>query len=484
MTNFETKTKLMPHQVDAVNKLLPTRIGGCFAEMGTGKTRIIIELVKLRQHKIDKVVYFCPVSLKETVRQQLFIHTDLTAADIYVFDDKTTEQNVPETSWYIIGIESMSSSSRVVLTANKLITENTFVILDESSYIKGHRSLRTERITEISKRARYRSILTGTPLSQGVVDLFSQMRFLSPKILGYNSFYSFAANHLEYSEKFPGMIVRAHNTEYLAAKIKPYVYQITKEECLTLPKKLYETRYFWMTEEQDRWYSYIKNQILDEWEMAEDPDFSSIMIFRLFSSLQQVVSGFWNERLDKIQRRKKREDKRYKFHEFDNPRLEVLDDIIRDIPKDDKIIIFCKFQYDLDSIQKMLTEQFGIDSVAIFCGKLSEKERNEQIAKFKSESRFFIINQASGGHGLTLNEAHYVIFYNNGFKYSERLQAEDRCHRIGQEYPVTYIDIECRCGIDERISKALSKKGNAVAEFRHEVEKVKKDRIKELIKAL
>jgi len=239
-----------------------------------------------------------------------------------------------------------------------------------------------------------------------------------------------------------------------------------------------------MTEEQDRWYSYIKNQILDEWEMAEDPDFSSIMIFRLFSSLQQVVSGFWNERLDKIQRRKKREDKRYKFHEFDNPRLEVLDDIIRDIPKDDKIIIFCKFQYDLDSIQKMLTEQFGIDSVAIFCGKLSEKERNEQIAKFKSESRFFIINQASGGHGLTLNEAHYVIFYNNGFKYSERLQAEDRCHRIGQEYPVTYIDIECRCGIDERISKALSKKGNAVAEFRHEVEKVKKDRIKELIKAL
>jgi SNF2 family DNA or RNA helicase len=482
--NFETKTKLMPHQVDAVNKLLPTRIGGLFAEMGTGKTRMVIELVKLRQHKIDKVVYFCPVSLKETVRQQLFTHTNLIDEDIYVFNDKTNEHNIPQVFWYIIGIESMSSSSRVVMTANKLITENTFVILDESSYIKGHRSLRTERITEISKRARYRSILTGTPLSQGVVDLFSQMRFLSPKILGYNSFYSFAANHLEYSERFPGMIVRAHNTEYLAAKIKPYVYQVTKEECLTLPKKLYETRYFWMTEEQDRWYSYIKNQILDEWEMAEDPDFSSIMIFRLFSSLQQVVSGFWSERLDKIQRRKKREDKRFKFHEFDNPRLEVLNDIIRDIPKDDKIIIFCKFQYDLDSIQKMLTEQFGADSIAIFCGKLSEQERNEQIAKFKSKSRFFVINQASGGHGLTLNEAHYVIFYNNGFKYSERLQAEDRCHRIGQKYPVTYIDIECRCGIDERISKALAKKGNVVAEFRREVEKVKKDRIRELIKAL
>lgn len=474
----------MPHQLEAVNKLLPTRISGCFAEMGTGKTRIIIELVKLRHHKIDKVVYFCPVSLKETVLQQLFTHTDLPINDVYVFNDKTNERNIPEASWYIIGIESMSSSFRVVAAVNKLITENTFVIVDESSYIKGHRSLRTERITEISKRARYRTILTGTPLSQGVIDLFSQMRFLSPKILGYNSFYSFAANHLEYSDKFPGMIVRAHNTEYLAAKIKPYVYQITKEECLTLPKKLYETRYFWMTEEQERWYERIKYDILCQWELSNDPDFSSVMIFRLFSSLQQVVSGFWNERLDKIERRKKREDKRYKFHEFDNPRLVTLDEVIEDIPKDEKIIIFCKFQYDLDSIQKMLVKQFGQDAVAIFCGKSSEQERNRQIAKFKSESRFFIVNQASGGHGLTLNEAHYVIFYNNGFKYSERLQAEDRCHRIGQEYPVTYIDIECCCGIDERISKALAKKSNVVNEFRQEVEKVKKDRIKELIKAL
>lgn len=153
-------------------------------EMGTGKSRTAIELVARRLPRIDRVIWFCPVSLKETVRQEILKHTDCAPADIHVFSDRTNERNVPPALWHIVGIESMSLSDRVTLAVNKLITSRTFVILDESSYIKGHRAKRTMRITELSKRARYRLILTGTPLSQGVVDLFAQMRFLSPKILG------------------------------------------------------------------------------------------------------------------------------------------------------------------------------------------------------------------------------------------------------------------------------------------------------------
>ncbi|MDD4422309.1 MAG: C-terminal helicase domain-containing protein, partial [Eubacteriales bacterium] len=89
--------------------------------------------------------------------------------------------------------------------------------------------------------------------------------------------------------------------------------------------------------------------------------------------------------------------------------------------------------------------------VALFTGKTPVKRRNKEVKRFRNDARFFLTTQSCGGHGLTLNEAHYVIFYNNGFKYSERMQAEDRCHRIGQEHPVTYIDICCACGIDERI---------------------------------
>lgn len=475
MRSFVTTTKLMPHQVAAVNKILPTRTGALFAEMGTGKTRMAFELVARRQGKFDHVVYFCPVSLKETVRREILKHTDCTDADIYVFGDRTNETNLPRVMWYVIGIESMSSSDRVVLATGKLITTRTFVILDESSYIKGAYSMRTMRITRLSEKARYRLILTGTPLSQGVVDLFAQMRFLSPKILGYESFYSFAANHLEYSEKYPGMIVRSHNTGYLAAKVQPYVYQVTKDECLDLPPKLYETRYFSMTEEQWGYYELAKEEIL--MSLADD-DIDSIAIFRLFSALQSITCGFWNRRIKK--------GLEYQHLEFGHNRIDTLIDVIRDIPDREKVVIWGKYKVDIERIRESLEEAFGEGCVATFYGALSEQKRGQQVERFRDTARFFLATQSCGGHGLTLNESHYVIFYNNAFKYSERLQAEDRCHRIGQDCPVTYIDIHCSCSIDDRISDALAKKGSVVAEFKCEVDRVKdkKGALRKLVKSL
>lgn len=473
MRNFATKTNLLPHQVAAVDKMLPTRVGALFMDMGTGKSRTAIELAKIRSGKLDKVVWFCPVSLKETVQQEILKHTN--CRDIHVFDDKTSERNIPKARWYVVGIESMSSSNRVVATVNKLITDRTKVICDESSYIKGHRAKRTERITHISSRAKYRLALTGTPLSQGVVDLFAQMRFLSPQILGYSSFYSFAANHLEYSDKYPGMIVRAHNLEYLAAKIQPYVYQVTKNECLDLPDKLHSYRTFYMTDEQIDWYEYVKADILSELDRYnyDDQWFTSIAIFRMFTALQQVASGFLNWDGER--------------HTFRNERPAMLVDVLRSLPEGEKAIIFCKFQYDVDTIREALSKEFGKDAVASFDGRDRDRRRSDSVERFRNDARFLVVTQSTGGHGFNFQDvARYAIFYNNGFKYSERLQAEDRIHRIGQMSKVTYIDLYCRCGIEERIERAMSKKGNAVRQFRNEVDKVKgkKAKLKDLIKAL
>jgi SNF2 family DNA or RNA helicase len=469
MKAFATRTELMSHQVAAVEKIRPVCVSGLFMEMGTGKTRAAIEAAKIRAAKIDRVIWYCPVALKETIRREILKHTD--CEDVYVFDDKTTMSNIPPARWYIVGIESMSSSARVIATANALTTDKTMIILDESSYIKGHNSLRTQRITFISERAKYRLILTGTPLSQGVVDLYSQMKFLSPKILGYSSFYSFAANHLEYSEKFPGMIVRAHNIPYIAAKIQPYVYQVTKAECLDLPSKSYEKRWVSMTWQQREWYEIAKEEILSD--MLDDRDeFSSIAIYRLFTALQCIASGFWNRKGSLI--------------EIPCNRPDAMIAVAREVPQDAKIVIFAKFQYDIKAVRAALEADFGPGCVAEFHGGLTEKHKEQELQRFRSDARFFLATQSSGGHGLTLNEAHYVIFYNNGFKYSERLQAEDRCHRIGQESKVTYIDIICNRSIDERIQDALCKKGNAVSAFKDAVDRVKdkKANVKEMIKSL
>ncbi len=458
----------MAHQRDAVAKVLPSRVGALFMDMGTGKSRTTIELANLRAGKVDKVVWFAPVSLKLSVAEEIRKHTDCT--DIYVFDDKTSANNLPTVRWYVVGIESMSASSRVVNAVNQLITEQTMVILDESSYIKGHNSKRTERLTFICARAKYRLILTGTPLSQGVVDLFAQMRFLSPKILGYNSFYSFAANHLEYSDRFPGMIVQAHNTEWLAAKINPYTYQVRKEDCVDLPPKHYSTRWCYLTMEQSYAYQQIKYEFL---ESVDPDDWDSYKLFQLFSHLQQVISGYYRER-------KKKE---WIMHEYQNDRPDLLAEIISEIPADEQVIIWAKYMYDINQICRVLDD----DSYVLYTGKQNEKQREAAKQKFKAgNARFFVATPSSGGHGLTLNEASTVIFYDNSFKYAERIQAEDRCHRIGQEKKVHYIDIVCADTIDERIMSAISSKEDTLHSFQREIDAVKddKDKMKEFVRRL
>lgn len=466
---WEAKTPLLHHQSEATAKLLPCRIGALFMEMGTGKSRTAIELARIRQkkNKIDHVVWFCPVSVKRHIRREILKHTNCTEDDIFLFDDKTTEDTVPPgRRWYIIGIESMSSSARVLYSAIEAISERTMVMVDESTYIKGHDSLRTKRITSICERAKYRLLLTGTPITQGAVDLYAQMNFLSWKILGYKSFCTFAANHLVYSDRHPGMILRSLNVDWLAERIKPYVYQVTKNECLNLPPKKYDQKYCWLTEEQHEAYQQAKNDFCDELlEYDDDYTSNSIAIFRLFSRLQGIVCGFsGNQGLA-------------------HNRIELLCESIAAHP-DTHTVIWTKYRRSVDQIAE------GVKHLGIafkYDGRLSEAERDDVLDEWKAKGGFLIATQSLGGHGLDFTESATVFFYSCGFKFSEHIQAEDRNHRIGQTRPVTYIELWARCGIEDKIRQAIRSKENILEQFRSEVDKVKttkKDRLRELVKAL
>jgi len=482
MRAFETTTDLLPYQADAVAKLLPSRVGALFMEMGTGKTRTAIELVKIRHRKIDRVLWFCPVSLKETVRREIMKHTDCTAEDICVFRESTNERNVnPDTMWYVIGLESVSQSTKTALTTRHLVTEDSFAIVDESTYIKGNRALRTQRLIAFCERCRYRMILTGTPMTQGVPDLFSQLYFLSPKILGYRSWYTFAKNHLEYHKTKKGMIVGAHNKELLAAKMAPYVFQVTKEECLHLPDKLYHYHYVSLSDAQREAYEYAKEDFLRNAFCGEDGDVDSLCIFHLFTSLQSIVCGFWryNKNWWDLRRPKVMREECFKHN-----RIEGLLSSVERIPAEGKVIVWAKYRYCLEQIVEALSERYGSESVARFYGDIPVRERETELLHFRGHARFFVATQSCGGHGLTLNEANHVIFYADGFKYSERLQAEDRCHRIGQEKPVTYITIQSDAGIEERIDKSLLRKSNALLDFQREIDKIKRDGIRDRVREL
>ncbi len=454
-------TELLNHQRIGSEKLSPIRVGALFADMGTGKSRLAIELAARRMQKIDRVVWFTLVSLKETVRTEILKHTNSQPGDICVFDGKITDGNIPECSWYIIGLESLGSSNRVVLAANKVITERSLVIVDESDYIKGHRAKRTNRVTLISSRARYRLILTGTPISQGIQDLYSQMRFLSEKILGYRSWYSFAHNHLEYSDRYKGLIVKAHNTAWLAAKIAPYVYQITKEECLDLPEKIFDNYYCRLTNEQETEYDLAKGRFCEEvlaYDTMESKFRSSLPIFRLFSTLQSIVCGFV------------RDEATGEVRSLDHNRIELLKGVLTCIPPENPVVIWAKYHHCRRDIVNSLADR----PVFQYHGMIDEKKRHRELNAWCREGGVLVATQDAGGHGLNeLVISHDVIFYANGFKYSTRIQAEDRNHRIGQKHTVSYADLWARCGIENRIALSIERKGNAVAEFKSEVDNIK-----------
>lgn len=483
MRQINTTTSLLPHQQAAVDKVRGTKVSGLFMDMGTGKTRTVIELAKLRAPRIDHVLWICPVSLKDTVRREILKHTDCTPEEIYVFGEKTSSTLPKDKLWYIAGIESFSSSSRVTMAANAIITEKTFVVMDESSYIKGYSAIRTRRVTLLAEKSKFRTILTGTPLTQGVVDLFSQMYFLSPKILGYKSFYSFEANHLEYHPKHPGLVVRAHNVPYLAEKIKPYVYQCTKDECMDIPDKLYKTRWIRLTDEQEEAYEAAKEKFeldMDELEnrytlSGKSDDYpesfwvrSSMLIFRLFTSLQTIVCGFERVRTGRNS---------FEMHHYRSRRVDALMDVIRSLPEE-KVIVWAKYLTSIKDISEALCEEYGREKVALYHGGLNTKRRDEELTRFEAKdgARFLVATQSCGGHGLNLQFCRWQIFFANGFKYSERLQAEDRCHRHGQRRHVTYIDLCASDTIDEKIDDALAKKGSLLDAFRREVKRIKDDK--------
>lgn len=463
----------MQHQKDAIEKISRLKVAALLMDMGTGKTLTAFEWLRLKAHKISKVLFFCPVSVKNTIKKELEKHTD---ASFYVFNHKTRQNNMPAADFCIIGTESVSSSKRMQFAAMALVDNDSAVIVDESTYIKSPNANRTSWILRIGERAKYRMIMTGTPTANGFQDLFMQFRFLSPMILGYNSYYSFAANHLEYSEKYPSKIVRVHDTARLAEKMKPYVYQVTKEECLDLPPKTFSERYYHLSIEQDKCYQREKElffQKIQELESYGDSGLIPYEVFKLFMTLQQICSGFIGDT------------------ELKSERISTLMQVIEQIPDGKRVVIWAKFMWDVDKIKAALEQEYGDGCVVEYTGRLSEKQKQKSLQLFENRARFVVATQATGGHGI--NEfvcSHYAVFYSNTFKFAERMQAEDRQHRQGQHNKVHYIDIIAADTIDERIMGALSKKQNILASFQKEIEDIKRQKgeaaknLKEVIKKL
>jgi len=452
----------MSHQQKAVEKLKRVKVGALYMDMGTGKTRTALELAINRklEGKVDCVLWLCPVSIKRTIADEIAKH--LPDA-VYEIVNRSGVKNW-NADIYIAGIESLSQSPSLNFVLLDLVEKKRcFVVVDESSLVKNHTAKRTKAIWRLGERATYKLILSGTPVTNTEQDLYSQWYFLDPRILGYTSFYAFAANHLEYDPRIPGRVVRAHDVDHLVNKMSPFIYQIRKHECLELPSKTYSRRYCSLSYEQYIEYEKNKERVFELMERYEDWDYMvSKLIFRLFSTLQRIVSGKtwnWQDLFD---------------NPLDNPRVQLLLETVAELPDDSKAIIWCKYTHEIDMLHDVLTRE-GYESAKLY-GEMSLKERERVLEQFDTSGEFLIANKRCGAFGLNLQQANYAIYYSNDFSWETRSQSEDRIHRVGQTKNVHIIDLICENTIDERIYNTLMSKESLVDSFRREIDRHKDDK--------
>lgn len=482
---YTPKTAPYAHQAKLFEETRDRAEFALFWEMGVGKTKPIIDTMGwlFEAGKINGALILAPKNVAPAwVNDELPLHFGVEQARYRVFlwdTSKAVNKGYQEelddflrTEPDMLAILVMSYDAlmterkpgakrglRKGLEAAQVVLKEreSLMVLDESARIKNPNSKRTKRVAAAGNYAKYRRILTGTPVVQSPFDVFAQLRFLDPDIwkrMGcgtFAAFKSFFGVWVEHERKDNGQrfpkLVDYQNIGALHREVDRYGDRLLKTTVLDLPPKLYEKRTFEMTGEQKRLYQQMKKEFLIwlDTEMVTAP----LAITRMLR-LQQITSGFVNT------------DDGNVIEIEPNARVACVMDTLEDISH--QCIVWCKYQRTIDLIEAALTKAGR--TVVVYDGRVNQADREERREAFKAgEAQVFLANPAAAGEGLTLHQAKTVIYAENSYKLGDRLQSEDRAHRAGMDdNPVLYIDVVAEGTIDATIQRALRTKFDLAAQ--------------------
>jgi SNF2 family DNA or RNA helicase len=341
-----------------------------------------------------------------------------------------------------INVEAMATKKGMAYASRLVDLYKCMVVVDESTRIKSHQAKRTKNTIAVGAKAAYTRILTGTPITQNPLDLYSQFNFLNPYILGHSSYYTFKnrfarVQKRKAQKRVKGRmkywtyeeIVEFRHLDELTAKIDPISFRVTKEECLDLPEKIYQEIEIPLSEDQHRLYKSMQQDLKLELESGEL--ITAPMAITRMIKLQQILGGFIKDEFGET-------------HSIpgNNSKLDELIYDLEDVPKNISVIIWARFRKEIESIHAKLADVDGADSCGTYYGGTAQSDRSRLIEDFQAgRTRFFVGNAQSAGLGLTLTKASLVYYFSNDFSLENRLQSEDRCHRIGQRKNVVYKDL-------------------------------------------
>ena len=464
---YKFKTKPYKHQMTALEKSWNKENFAYFMEMGTGKTKVLIDNMSMLydKGKIDGALIVAPKGVVKTWYEQevpthLPDHIENVAVLWQPNITKTQREKLEslfeiETAMHILimNVEGLSTDKGVKFASKFLNSHKTLMAIDESTTIKTPTAKRTKNIIGLGKHAKYRRIMTGSPITKNPLDLYTQCEFLDPYLLDFTSYYAFRNRYAEMKTmhihgRSIQVVDEFKNLGELSDTVKTFSERILKEDCLDLPPKVFIKRHVSLTPDQKKIYEQMKKAAM---AVLNGKVTTTMTVLTQLMRLHQITCGHFTADDGSVQA-------------VENNRLTELMAILEEI--DGKAIIWANYQLSVGEIIQKIIKVFGKDSYVHYYGLTSQEDRQDNIRRFQNDSkcRFLIGTPQTGGYGITLTQANTVIYYSNGYDLEKRLQSEDRAHRIGQKKTVTYIDMIAEDTVDEKIVEALRKKINIASE--------------------
>lgn len=465
--NYKFKTKPYAHQMTALEKSWNRETYAYFMEMGTGKTKVLIDNLAMLydKGKVNGALIIAPKGVVGTwYNNELPTHlpnhieniTVLWKAAITKKQKESLDELFSEGEGLhilIMNVEAFSTTKGMDFANKFLSCHRTMMAIDESTTIKTPTAKRTKNILKLAESAVYRRIMTGSPVTKNPLDLYTQCDFLSPWLLNFQSYYSFRNRYAQMKTlHMHGRQIQVvngfKNLGELSDKLKDFSYRVLKEDCLDLPDKIFIKRQIQLTPDQRKLYEQMKKEAI---AVLKGKQSTTVNTLTQLMRLQQITCGHFTADDGATQ-------------PIANNRITELMDVLEET--EGKAIIWAHYQYDITAIINAVVKKYGPGSIVDYYGLTPQEERQPNIKLFQDDPkcRFIVGTPSTGGYGITLTAANTVIYYSNGYDLEKRLQSEDRAHRIGQKKSVTYVDLMADDTVDEKIVQALRKKINIASE--------------------
>ena len=467
--HYKYKSKPFAHQKKALEMSWDKEVFAYFMEMGTGKSKVLIDNIAMLydKGKINGALIIAPKGVigtwyKDQIPGHMPDHVEYKAvmwqANINIKQQKkldTLFETGEDLHILVMNVESFSTKKGIEFAYKFLSCHNTMMTIDESTTIKNPDAKRTKNICKLGPHAKYRRILTGSPITKSPLDLYKQCDFLAPELLGHSSYYSFRTRYaIMKTANFGGrsvqIVVGYRNLPELTDMLKAFSYRVLKDECLDLPKKTFMKRVVKLTKEQEHAYKQMSQLALAQFQGKL---MTTATVMTQLMRLHQITCGHFTADDGTIK-------------DLKNNRTDELSDLLNEVHG--KVVIWAHYQYDVETIVERIKKEHGNNSVVTYYGLTPQDQRQDNIKKFQDKEgpvRFLVGTTATGGYGITLTAASTMIYYSNGYDLEKRQQSEARIDRIGQENPMTYIDLLAENTIDDRIVVALRKKVNIASQI-------------------